>query len=220
MNTILFDILTFNTLFSAVLVINSVNPIFSVLFLISVFINASLFLILKGIGFIGLSYIIVYVGAITVLFLFVIMMININIKDIIETGNQYTKNIPLIFSIALLFIYEISKILPYTLNDVTILTKIGEIFNKINLVYFNSVNTFTGKTIFTLPVNNTSLTEVFIFFKENIGDLIFIKFLQIESIGQSLYTLEAIELFIISIILLLSMVTPIFISRKSNFSYN
>jgi NADH-ubiquinone oxidoreductase chain 6 len=123
MNTILFDILTFNTLLSGILVINSVNPIISVIFLISVFINASLFLILKGIGFIGLSYIIVYVGAITVLFLFVIMMININIKDIIETGSQYTKNIPLIFAITLLFIYEISKILPFTLNDINILTQ-------------------------------------------------------------------------------------------------
>lgn len=218
MNTILFDILTFNTLLSAILVINSVNPIFSVLFLISVFVNASLFLILKGIGFIGLSYIIVYVGAITVLFLFVIMMININIKDIIETGTQYTKNIPLIYAISLLFTYEISKILPYTLNDVSLLTQLGNLFNKINFLYFNSVSALTDNTG-SLTLANHSLTQIFIFFKENIGDIIFIKFLQIESIGQSLYTFEAIELMIISIILLLSMVAPIFISRKSNFSY-
>lgn len=223
MNTILFDILTFNTLLSGILVINSVNPIISVIFLISVFINASLFLILKGIGFIGLSYIIVYVGAITVLFLFVIMMININIKDIIETGSQYTKNIPLIFAITLLFIYEITKILPFTLNDINILTQttlwVSEIFNKINLIYYNISDVSLNSNGFFLSFTNNSLTHLFLFFKENIGDVIFIHVLQIESIGQILYTLEAIELLIISIILLLSMVAPIFISRKSNFLF-
>ena len=79
MKQIFIDILAFTTLFSCLLVITSKNPVISVVFLISVFLNAAGYLILTGINFLGISYIIVYVGAITVLFLFVIMMININL---------------------------------------------------------------------------------------------------------------------------------------------
>ena len=87
MKNILMDILAFGTLLSSVLVITSKNPVIAVIFLISVFVNAAGYLILLGVGFIGISYIIVYVGAITVLFLFVIMMINIKLTDILETGS-------------------------------------------------------------------------------------------------------------------------------------
>ena len=93
MKNILIDVLAFGTLLSSVLVITSKNPVIAVIFLISVFVNAAGYLILLGVGFIGISYIIVYVGAITVLFLFVIIMINIKlivfiIKIIIFIDNK------------------------------------------------------------------------------------------------------------------------------------
>src|SRR5579859_6894953 len=111
MNNLLINILAFATLLSAVLVITSKNPVISVLFLIFTFVNAAVYLILSGIVFIGISYIIIYIGAIAVLFLFIIMMINIKLTDILESGNQYTKNIPLGIAIGSLFIYEIFTIL-------------------------------------------------------------------------------------------------------------
>ena len=46
------------------------------------FLGAAIYLIFIGLNFIGISYIIVYIGAITVLFLFVVMMINVSILDI------------------------------------------------------------------------------------------------------------------------------------------
>src|SRR5580693_3665792 len=98
MKYILINILSFTTIISSVLVITSQNPVISVVYLISVFVNAAGYLILSGIGFLGLSYIIVYVGAITVLFLFVIMMINISLTDIIDTGKQYTNILPFSFN--------------------------------------------------------------------------------------------------------------------------
>lgn len=61
MKNFLIDILIFNTLISSILVITSKNPVIAVIFLISVFVNAAGYLILLGIGFIGISYIIVYV---------------------------------------------------------------------------------------------------------------------------------------------------------------
>ena len=104
MKNFLIDLLAFAALFSSVLVITSKNPVIAVIFLISVFVNAAGYLILLGIGFIGISYIIVYVGAIAVLLLFVIMMINIKLNDILEKGSKYNKNLLLVLSIGLLFI--------------------------------------------------------------------------------------------------------------------
>ena len=106
MNSIL-DLLSLGAILSSVLVITSKNPVVAVIFLISLFINTAGYLILLGIGFVGISYIIIYVGGITVLFLFVIMMVNIRLSEILELGSQYTKNLPLAFIVGSLFIYEI-----------------------------------------------------------------------------------------------------------------
>jgi NADH-ubiquinone oxidoreductase chain 6 len=84
MNTFLLDLLAFGALLSGVLVITSKNPVISVLFLISVFVNAAGYLLLLGVGFVGISYLIVYVGAIAILFLFVVMMLNINLTEIVS----------------------------------------------------------------------------------------------------------------------------------------
>jgi NADH-ubiquinone oxidoreductase chain 6 len=202
MKNILLDILAFGTLISATLVITSVNPVISVIYLIAVFINAAGYLIVLGIGFIGISYIIVYVGAITVLFLFVIMMINIKLTDIVETGNQYTKNIPLLFAIALLFTFEAMKILPFSLNNVSGISALGEAINNLNVFILNS--------------DTSSLISILNVFNPTIADTAFTNFLQIQAIGQGLYTYGAVLLIICSVILLLAMVAPIFISRKSN----
>jgi NADH-ubiquinone oxidoreductase chain 6 len=202
MKNILIDILAFGTLLSATLVITSINPVISVIFLISVFLNAAGYLILLGIGFIGISYIIIYVGAITILFLFVIMMINIKLTDIVETGSQYTKNIPLIYALTLLFTYEAFKILPFTLNNVSGISALGKTINNLNIFLLNS--------------DTSSLISIFNVFNPSIADTTFTNFLQIEAIGQGLYTYGAILLIICSIIFLLAMVAPIFISRKSN----
>ena len=109
MKGLFIDLLAFGAILSSVLVITSKNPVIAVIFLISLFINAAGYLIFSGVGFIGLTYIILYVGAITVLFLFVIMMINIKLTDILETGKSYTQNLPLGLSVGLLFIYEFAS---------------------------------------------------------------------------------------------------------------
>src|ERR1700753_1456073 len=193
MKNILIDILAFGTLLSSVLVITSKNPVIAVIFLISAFVNAAGYLILLGVGFIGISYIIVYVGAITVLFLFVIMMINIKLTDILETGNQYTKNLPLAIAIGSLFIYEIFTIMPFSFNNVSIISILLETLTNFNGLLFNS-------EISAINSVNTAITN----------------FLQIEAIGQHLYTTGAFLLIITSVILLLAMVAPIFISRNNS----
>ena len=202
LNKMVLDLLTFGTLLSGILVITSKNPVIAVVFLISTFINAAGYLIMLGIGFIGISYIIVYIGAIAVLFLFVIMIINIKLTDILETGSQYTKNIPLAISIGSLFIYEIFTILPFTYNNIEGLSTLFNI-----LTSFNSL--FLNYDIININEFNTT-------FNPAIADIIFTNFLQIEAIGHSLYTYGAFWLIITSVILLLAMIAPIFISRKNN----
>ncbi|YP_007890036.1 NADH dehydrogenase subunit 6 (mitochondrion) [Naegleria fowleri] len=67
----------FLILISAVFMVTVVNPINAVLFLISIFFNTSMVFILLNIDFLGLLFLMIYVGAIAVLFLFVVMMLNI-----------------------------------------------------------------------------------------------------------------------------------------------
>ena len=200
MKYIILDLLAFASLLSATLVITSINPVISVIFLISVFVNAAGYLLTLGIGFIGISYIIVYVGAIAILFLFVIMMINIKLTDLIETGSEYTKNIPLVFAIALLCTYESFKILPYTFNNVNAISALGEVINNLNILFLNN--------------EKSSLISIFTYFNPSTQDTTFTNFLQIEAVGQGLYTYGALLLIITSLILLLAMVAPIFISRQ------
>jgi NADH-ubiquinone oxidoreductase chain 6 len=201
MRNIFIDILAFGTLLSSVLVITSKNPVIAVIFLISVFCNAAGYLILLGIGFIGISYIIVYIGAIAVLFLFIIMMINIKLTDILETGSQYTKNLPLALSIGSLFIYEIFTIMPFSFNNVSSLSNLLGMLTNMNALLLNN--------------DISSLTTVFNTFNPSIADTNFTNFLQVEAIGHGLYTYGAIFLIITSVILLLAMIAPIFISRPS-----
>ena len=94
------DIIYILCILLAMCVITVKNPILSVLFLISLFIAIGSYLIIIGIGFIGLSYLLVYVGAVSILFLFILMLINIRVSELIsETKNS----IPLVLLITLVF---------------------------------------------------------------------------------------------------------------------
>ena len=95
MNNFLLDFLALGAILSGILVITSKNPVISVLFLISVFVNVAGYLVLLGVGFIGISYLIVYVGAIAILFLFVVMMLNLQLTELSAVGTEYTQNLPL-----------------------------------------------------------------------------------------------------------------------------
>jgi len=209
MKTFFINLLAFGTLISSVTTITSKNPVISVIHLIATFVQAAGFLILIGINFVGISYIVVYVGAIAVLFLFVIMMINIKLTDILETGSQYTKNLPLALAIGSLFIYEIFTILPFTFNNVKALASLLEILTNLNNLLLNSntnINSFWNTTVLN-NFNSGTWKPI-----ANI-DTTFTEFLQIESIGHNLYTYGAVLLIISSIILLLAMIAPIFISK-------
>lgn len=94
-------ILSFIAVLAAVLVIITKNPVTSVLFLIGLFFSIAGYLILIGLNFLGLSYLLVYVGAVSILFLFILMLINIRVSELIsETQNS----IALVIIVALVFV--------------------------------------------------------------------------------------------------------------------
>ena len=220
MTALFMNLSAFGTLLSGVLTITAKNPVISVIYLIFTFVFAAGYIILIGIQFIGISYIVIYVGAIAVLFLFVIMMINIKLTDILETGTQYTKNLPLAISIGSLFLYIIYGILPFNFYNVPSLLISGQsLFNDtwgpaaINIFNNNllgGANLGKGENISFLPLGKGNIVGV----GGANTDFNILNFLQIEVLGHNLYTYEAILLIVLSFILLLAMYATIVISNK------
>ena len=102
--SILFYLFGAITLLSAIMVISSRNPVHSVLFLILAFCGSSGLLILIEAEFMAMIFIVVYVGAIAVLFLFVVMMLNIKISEVIDEIYQY---LPVGGLIGIIFLLEV-----------------------------------------------------------------------------------------------------------------
>jgi NADH-quinone oxidoreductase subunit J len=89
---------------SAVMVVVSRNPVHSVLYLILAFVNASALFVLMGAEFLAMILIVVYVGAVAVLFLFVIMMLDVDFAELREGFMQY---LPVGIVIGGIFMFEL-----------------------------------------------------------------------------------------------------------------
>lgn len=174
-------------IFCGILVIISKNPIISVLFLIGLFLCISSYLLLLGMCFIGLSYLLVYIGAVSILFLFILMLINVRISELqAETSNS----LPLALIIGVCFYYIVSKILPFNAD-----------FNKDELI----------SNVFTLYNNENILYVTSNFWDGNLSETS-----HITGIGNIMYTNYFIWLIMTSIILLLAMVGAIIITIRPN----
>jgi len=135
------DLISLIAIICGIFVIITKNPIISVLFLIGLFLSISGYLILLGINFIGLSYILVYIGAVSILFLFILMLINIRISELL---NETSNTIPLAIISTIAFNYSIYQILTYNIaifNSYTI--NINNIFY--DIFYYN-YNNYLNKT--------------------------------------------------------------------------
>jgi NADH-quinone oxidoreductase subunit J len=86
---------------SAIMVITETNTVHSVFYLVLSFISTSIIFILAELDYLGLLVIIIYVGAIAILFLFVVMMINIKVED-----QNKARYVPIGVAITLGFIYQ------------------------------------------------------------------------------------------------------------------
>lgn len=221
MSNFLLDFLSLAAILSGILVITSKNPVISVLFLISVFVNVAGYLVLLGVGFIGISYLIVYVGAIAILFLFVVMMLNLQLAELSAVGKEYTQNLPLGMIVGSLFLFELVSILPRSLsNNIKTMTwtSAQDVVSQAELGILNWFNSAFLGTNSDMFQNSSRIAfssdKVSYTVTASSADTHFANFLQIQSIGQQVYTVSAIWLLAAGIILLLAMVGPISLSMS------
>ena len=101
---ILFYLFAAVLVFAAVMVITRRNPVHAVLFLVLAFFNAAGLFVLMGAEFLGMILVVVYLGAVTVLFLFVVMMLNINVAEMRQGFLQY---LPIGATVGLILLVEL-----------------------------------------------------------------------------------------------------------------
>jgi len=182
------DLLSIISVILGIFIIVTKNPVISVLFLILLFSSIACYLILLGVKFIGISYLLVYVGAVSILFLFILMLINIRVSELISDTNN---NIPLALITILTFVVLFTTVMP-EISDKSgmvgqeVFTFLQDIINTDNIEYVTSKN-WDGNL-----VDNTDII----------------------SIGNIMYTSYSIWLLVTSIILLLAMVGAIVITIK------
>lgn len=182
------DLFALISVMLGIFIIVTKNPVISVLYLILLFSSIASYLILVGVKFIGISYLLVYVGAVSILFLFILMLINIRVSELISDTKN---NIPLALLTILTFILLFTIALPEvsvkpSLKEQNFYRFLQDLVNTDNLQYVTSKN-WDGSI-----VDNTDIV----------------------SIGNIMYTSYCIWLLITSIILLLAMVGAINITIK------
>lgn len=201
------DFLALSSVLSSIFVIISQNPISSVLFLITLFISIAGYLILLGLNFIGISYLLVYVGAVSILFLFILMLINVRISELLSNTN---KSIPLAIFIIISFIYTFYPMIPD--NFISFLEKYPIFFDAQAIFnnFFTIVHLMGGSLI------SSDLEDNVFYVTGKSWDGCLSESSHITTLGNIMYTSYSIWLIITSIILLLAMVGSIVITLKKD----
>ena len=208
--TIFFYTFSIIALTSAIFVIYSTNTIYSAFFLILVFINSTGLLLISKVEFLAIMLIIIYVGAITVLFLFVIMMLDVNV--LIDKNNNNYGYLPIIFLISFIFFLETFVM-----------------FSKAFTSYYHLLNnSFFNKEVHTLFYFKDSMKGIFRLFidiKPFVKNIItYIDTItNIETIGQVLYSYYSFFFLVAGIILLIALICAITLTKKEkkkNFKQN
>ena len=181
---LLFYIFSSIAIISGIMVISSRNPMHSVLFLVLVFCNAAGLLLLLETEFLAMLLLVVYVGAIAVLFLFVVMMLNIRLTELNESVLRY---IPVGGILLIIFLFELLSVVNGDLIP----------FFSSNLFAFASDNIILNQdlnTVFwTNQINPTS---------------------NIEALGIVLYTYYVYCFMVASLILLVAMIGAILLTMR------
>lgn len=200
------DIISLLALLCGISIIINKNPIVSVIFLIGLFASISTYLILLGLTFIGLSYLIVYIGAVSILFLFILMLINIRTSEL-QSNNK--NSIPLGLFVTILFNITLFQLLPYYM---AILNNYNNKLN--NILYYLPLNKYSDTINFinkSLDINNINV----MFVSSSNWDGNMAETSHISAIGNIIYTSYNMWIFIASFILLLAMVGAIIITIKT-----
>lgn len=181
---LLFYLFSSIAILSGIMVIRARNPVHSVLFLIFVFCNVAGLLILLGLDFFAMIFLVVYVGAIAVLFLFVVMMLNIKLVEINENVLRY---LPIGGLIGLIFLFEIFLIVDSDL---------------IPTLHIDAQ--FSLSSLYAAELNQLAVDSFYIQWPVLVN-----RVSNIESIGQLIYTYYFYYFIMASLVLLVAMIGAI-----------
>ena len=185
---LLFYILGSLALVSGGLVVSARNPMHSILFLVLVFCNAAGLLLLLETEFLAVLFLIVYVGAIAVLFLFVVMMLNVRITGLKESVLRY---VPIGGLVLIIFFLEIVSVIN------------GDL-----VPFFSFSNLSLESQAVLLP-----LDLHLVLWSNNISPTT-----NIEAIGELLYTYYFYAFIVASLILLVAMIGAILLTMRKQFN--
>lgn len=167
---------------SALMVVSARNMVHCVMFLVLAFINAAVLFVLLNAEFLAMLLVVVYVGAIAVLFLFVVMMLNIDTKQIKKEVNRH---IPLLVLVSVILFTEIllavkaSSVKSYETNSLYDIPKDQHNINAIgDVLYTNFILPFelSGAVLFVAMIGAIVLTlkdETRFIRKQKISDQVF-----------------------------------------------
>ena len=164
------------------------------------FVNVAGLLILVGYNFIGLAYILVYVGAVSILFLFILMLINIRVSELFHETNN---DLPLAGLTIIIFYYIMAQVLPINFTENSIVSYLSNSYSDIYNVQLDN-------ELF----NIVDLKQQISYASSKGWDNSLIEPTHIASIGNIMYTSYSMWLIVTSIILLLGMVGAIVITIK------
>ena len=156
----LLDLFSFISTLCGIFVILTKNPVISLLFLICLFLSIASYLMLLGMKFIGLSYLLVYIGAISILFLFILMLINVRISELQTDTN---KDLPLAIFISVCLYSILYKILPNTYNE--FIFNISSSYKNLEKINYITSNIWDGNLIETshiTTIGNIMYTNYFL----------------------------------------------------------
>ena len=212
-------LISLTSILCGILVIISKNPIVSVLFLIGLFLSIAGYLMMLGMNFIGLSYLLVYVGAVSILFLFILMLINVRISELTSDSSN---SIPLAIITGVFFNITLYKLLPCNITSPNLVffntgyeKRYANIFQQSAGNDLNEMEHETMNMLYLLnkPANlphNNDLS----FVTSQMWDGVLAESSHITSIGNIIYTSYPLWLILTSLVLLLAMVGAIVITIK------
>lgn len=226
--TFLFYFFCFFVLFSAFMVIRAKNPVYSVLFLILVFCNSAGLILLLNLDFFALIFLIVYVGAIAVLFLFVVMMLNIKLTEVHESIFHYLPIggfVGFIFFLEFYFLFN-QEIVPLHLdnfsqqNDSFLVFQFYLFAILAFLKYGFTTTNFSEKFQLYSDSFFEKLANIDKFSSNHIDYVIWPTLIDsktpVEALGQVLYTYYSYFFIVASLILLISMIGAIMLTLNPN----
>ena len=184
--TYLFKLFSLLLIINSLMVVLSKNTIYSVLFLILSFLVSSCILILLECDFLSLIFLIIYVGAISILFLFVVMMLNIKITN---SSKDIFKYLPIGNLIGGILLFEI-------------MLYIYNFFE--NNHYLDSINNEASPYLYFFTDSYTNYFEKIDFLTN------------VEVIGQVLYTLYVVQFLLAGIILVVAVIGVVVLTVENN----